>query len=253
MTASPKLSHPHDWPWELHWDQQRPLPTRWVAPRRLLRRPWPNGPAVTALNFSERMLRLCEDVAARCPVLQHIQMAQVLVTFTLCRNRSRYGLQARLTPLRFRDGQLQRHQGSTAYQIQRFFVNNQEILYILTFCLPRFLDQSFRDKLITVFHELYHMSPQFDGDLRRHPGRCTLHSRSKDNYDRLMSELVERYLAQHPQPEIYEFLQGGYRELWSRYGGIIGVIVPRPKLLPVGMVNTRTAARRRDAKRHRRQ
>ena len=30
-----------------------------------------------------------------------------------------------------------------------------------------FLDQTFEEKLVTVFHELYHISPAFDGDLRR--------------------------------------------------------------------------------------
>jgi hypothetical protein len=220
-----------------------------VTPTRGHRRLLPAAPPETAFNFSEGMLRLCEDITARCPVLQHIRMPQVLVTFTPSRNRSRYGLQARVTPLRFRHGALQRRQGATEYQIQRFFVDNREILYILTFCLPRFLDQPFHEKLITVFHELYHMSPQFDGDLRRHPGRCTLHSHSKDHYDQHMSALVESYLAHHDQPDVYEFLHGGYRELWNRYGGIAGVIVPRPKLLPVGLVNARVAARRREAKR----
>lgn len=249
MTASETWSRSGDWPLELRWNSQQPLPTRWVTPTRGHRRLLPAAPPETAFNFSEGMLRLCEDITARCPVLQHIRMPQVLVTFTPSRNRSRYGLQARVTPLRFRHGALQRRQGATEYQIQRFFVDNREILYILTFCLPRFLDQPFHEKLITVFHELYHMSPQFDGDLRRHPGRCTLHSHSKDHYDQHMSALVESYLAHHDQPDVYEFLHGGYRELWNRYGGIAGVIVPRPKLLPVGLVNARVAARRREAKR----
>ncbi len=52
------------------------------------------------------------------------------------------------------------------------------MLYLVTFCLPRFLDQDFDDKFITLFHELYHISPRFEGDLRRHEGRCALHSHS---------------------------------------------------------------------------
>ena len=86
------------------------------------------------------------------------------------------------------------------------------MLYVLTFCLPRFFDQPFREKLITVFHELYHVGPAFDGDLRRHPGRYAVHSHSKGQYDSRMAELVKDYLAEHPEPEMFHFLRSGYRE-----------------------------------------
>jgi hypothetical protein len=220
-------------PLELRWDARRPLPARWVIPDGARGRV-PEPSADRAFDFTTRMRALCEDVAARCEELRHVHMPRVLVTFTPSRNRSRYGLQARVTPLRFRDGELTRRHGSTDYQVQRFFVDDSEMLYVLTFCLPRFLDQPFREKLVTVFHELYHIGPSFDGDLRRHPGRYAVHSHSKDLYDTRMTELVGDYLADHPEPEVFHFLRSGYRELWDAHGGITGVVVPRPKLLPVG-------------------
>jgi hypothetical protein len=106
-------------------------------------------------------------------------------------------------------------------------------LYDMTFCLPRFLDQSFDEKLVTVFHELYHLSPDFNGDLRRHPGRYAVHSHSKWAYDHRMADLVRDYLSTQPSPELYGFLKSGYAELWRRHGGVTGVVVPRPKLLPI--------------------
>jgi predicted metallopeptidase len=192
------------------------------------------------------MRELCTDVAARCAELRHVRMPSVLVTFTPSRNRSRYGLQARVTPLRFRNGALTRRHGATEYQVQRFFVNEREMFYVLTFCLPRFLDQPFREKLVTVFHELYHVSPAFDGDLRRHPGRYAVHSHSKYEYDSRMERLVREYLADHPRPEVFQFLRCGSRELWATHGGVTGVVVPRPKLLPVGCATVRAAARDRE-------
>ena len=59
----------------------------------------------------------------------------------------------------------------------------------MTFCLPRFLDQTFEEKLLTVFHELFHIGPSFDGDLRRHPGRYAVHTHSKAQYDSHMAAL----------------------------------------------------------------
>ena len=235
-------------PLELHWDShRRPVPVRWVIPkgRRVRVVPSATPPRTGPLDFCGRMRRLCEDVADRCETFRHVRMPSVLLTFTPCRNRSLYGLQARVTPLRFRDGRLTRRHGPVEYQVQRFVVDGTEMLYILTFCLPRFLDQPFEEKLVTVFHELYHMSPAFDGDLRRHPGRYAVHTASKDRYDAHMAGLVKEYLADHPEPGVFDFLRHGYQQLWDRHGGITGAVVPRPKLLPVGWATTRQAARGR--------
>jgi predicted metallopeptidase len=226
-------------PLELRWESvRRPLPTRWVIPEG---RRAPSKPAGAPLDFCGHMHRLCGDIAARCPALNHIRIPRVLLSFTPSRNRSRYGLQARVTPLRFRAGELVRRYRTIEYQVQRFFVDDVEMLYILAFCLPRFFDQSFEEKLSTVFHELFHMSPAFDGDLRRHKGRYAMHSHSKARYEAHMRMLAKNYLNDHDRPEVLEFLRFNYRELWERHGGIRGVVVPRPKLLPVGWVTPQAA------------
>ncbi|MCI0699727.1 MAG: hypothetical protein L0241_01405 [Planctomycetia bacterium] len=247
MIGTRNSRRPRALPLELRWDAHRPLPTRWVIPDGSRQR-LPGKPPSSGLDFTAWMHALCADVAQRCEELRHILMPRVLLTFTPSRNRSRYGLQARVTPLRFRNGALTRRHGSVDYQVQRFFVNESEMLYVLTFCLPRFLDQPFSEKLITIFHELYHISPAFDGDLRRHPGRYAMHSRSKDRYDSRMAELVKEYIADHPDAEMLDFLRLGYRELWEKHSGIKGVVVPRPKLLPVGLAATRAAARNQENK-----
>jgi predicted metallopeptidase len=231
-------------PLELRWDERSPLPARWVIPDGRRHR-LPPSAAAAPFDFSAAMARLCADVAGRCEVFRHVQMPRVLVTFTPSRNRSRYGLQARVTPLRFRGGSLTRRHGAIEYQVQRFFVQGREMLYLLTFCLPRFLDQSFDEKLVTIFHELYHVSPGFDGDLRRHPGRYAIHSHSKACYDSHMADLARAYVTAHPEPDLFGFLRAGYRELWDEHGGIVAAMVPRPKLLPVGWSTPRAAARER--------
>jgi hypothetical protein len=230
-------------PLELRWDHGRPLPSRWVIPDRRRHRVPPTTEYHQPFDFSAAMSRLCTDVAARCETFRHVQMPRVLVTFTPSRNRSRYGLQARVTPLRFRNGSLTRRHGPVEYQVQRFIVNGREMLYLLTFCLPRFLDQNFKEKLVTVFHELYHIGANFDGDLRRHPGRYAVHTHSKTQYDSHMAALAREYAEDHPEPELFAFLNHGYRELWDRHGGIVGTVVPRPKLLPIGFATASAAAR----------
>src|SRR6478609_2939870 len=111
MIGTRNRRRPRTLPLELHWGERRPLPARWVLPEGARPRD-PLQTGADALDFTNHMLLLCADVATRCEELRHIQMPRVLVSFTSSRNRSRYGLQARVTPLRFRDGSLTRRHGS---------------------------------------------------------------------------------------------------------------------------------------------
>ena len=95
------------------------------------------------------------------------------------------------------------------------------------------MDLSFNDKLTTVFHELWHVSPNFDGDIRRHPGRCYAHTGSQKNYDAHVSRLVDRWLSLAPPLEVYGFLRYTYRELVARHGRVFGTKIRTPKLIPV--------------------
>lgn len=221
-------------PPKLHWGGvHEPLPVDWVLPDG---HPLPGTAGDSPIDFSRHMQRLCTDIATRCDTFRHVRMSRVLVSFTPSRNRNRYGLQARVTPMRHCAGRLIRRVGAGEYQVQRYFVNGVEMLYLLTFCLPRFFNQPFEEKLATVFHELFHISPAFDGDLRRHPGRYVVHSSSKADYESNAMRLMDDYLNGHDRPELFAFLRHRYRDLWLKHGGIRGVRVPRPRLLPLGRV-----------------
>lgn len=186
-----------------------------------------------AFDFTAAMRRLCVDVTRRLPEFSHVRMEQIAVTFAQARRRVHYGLQAKLTPLRFEGGALTTTRGGRSYSIQRWHDGSTEMLYILTFYLPRFLDQTFREKLITVVHELYHISPQFNGDIRRLAGHYHVHSHSQKEYDRHMELLVDHYLKRRPPASLYSFLQGSYRDLQTRHGSVVGIRMPIPKLLPL--------------------
>jgi hypothetical protein len=117
--------------------------------------------------------------------------------------------------------------------VQRLFVGRQEMLYILTFYLPRFLDQSFSEKFVTILHELYHISPLFDGDIRRFHGRYHVHSASQQEYDGQMDVFAREYLSSRPPVELYDFLKSDFRQILKQHGSVIGLQVPIPKLIPL--------------------
>jgi predicted metallopeptidase len=228
----------------LRWDEKsRPLPMReiralapglscpeWRAPAAWLR----TGAEGEPFDFCGAMRRLCADVSARCAELRHVDVSRLLFAVTQARNGRARGLQARVTPLRFANGQLRRRRRAVTYQIQRYFLGSHEFLYLVTFCLPRFLDQSFDEKLVTLFHELYHISPAFDGDLRRHEGRYAIHSHSQREYDKRMLDLAQAYLDATLDASLYAFLRLDFAQLLQRHGSVVGVVVPHPKVIPVG-------------------
>ncbi len=184
-------------------------------------------------DFTTAMRRLCEDVVVHTPELAHVSMPQVAVTYAQARRRVLHGLQAKLTPLRFERGSLITHRGRHRWTVRRMFHGETEILYILTFYLPRFLDQPVEEKLITVFHELFHISPRFDGDIRRMEGRYHVHSHSQKEYDREMGVLAERYLQRQPDERVWGFLRNRFDELARHHGGVVGVRLPVPRLIPL--------------------
>ena len=184
-------------------------------------------------DFSQSMFRLCDDLVRRLPELSHVRMSEIAVTFAQTRRRVSHGLQAKLTPLRFENGALTTFRYGRQWTIPRMFRGETELLYILTFYLPRFLEHSFREKMITIVHELYHISPDFNGDIRRLEGRYHVHSHSQKEYDEEMAKLAEQYLRMQPPPELYEFLQDNYESLRRQHGTVVGLKVPIPKLIPL--------------------
>lgn len=195
----------------------------------------PRLPAQAAFNFTAAMRLLCHDLIETLPELQHIRLQRVAITFSQARKRVNYGLFATLTPMNFAGGRTWEERGGVKYRVQQI-LNPQGVpyLYVLSFYLPRFLDLDFQEKLVTVLHELWHISPHFDGDLRRFPGRCYVHSHSEREYDRQMEVLARRYLAAAPPdclPRPAQFLQSSYAQLLALYGAVGGHRTPNPKLI----------------------
>lgn len=185
------------------------------------------------LDFTQAMTRLCQDITERHEAFAHIDISRIAVCFTQTRSKVLHGLQAKLTPMRFEQGSLTCIRRGRTWTVQRLFVGKREMSYILTFYLPRFLDQSFLEKFITILHELYHISPLFNGDIRRFSGRCHIHSASQMDYDSQMEVYVREYLSCHPPEELYGFLRMNFSQILKQHGGVIGLQVPIPKLILV--------------------
>ena len=199
-----------------------------LRPQSRLRRHLPGG----GFDFTLHMRQLCADMAARLEHLRHVDMARVAVSFAQTRRADNLGLFASLTPLRFAGGQLQTVRRKRRWSIQRLYGDDgREKLYILNFYLPRFLDLPFREKLATALHELWHIGPKFDGDIRRLDGRCFAHGSSQKSFDAHVEALLDRWLGLGPPEQLFDFLRSGFREWTARHGRVFGRRVPVPKLI----------------------
>lgn len=178
------------------------------------------------------MRDVCIDITQRHPEFQHIDMADVAVAFAQARSNVSYGLQAKLTPMRFERGSKFTIRDGREWTVQKLVLDGREMLYILTFYLPRFLNLSYKEKLTTIFHELYHISPEFDGDIRRFGGHFYVHSHSQAEYDAQMDVFAGEYLKKKPPAEMLAFLKLDFRKLQSQHGAVVGTQIPIPRLIP---------------------
>ncbi len=183
-------------------------------------------------NFTAAMHRLCRDMVERLPELCHIDMTRIALGICQTRQDVSHGMYASLTPLRFESGKRRKTIRGVSWEVPPI-IDDQgtEYLYLLSFYLPRFQNTSLEEKLSTVVHELWHISPAFDGDLRRHRGRYYAHGPSQREYDAQMARLGQAWLRLNPPAHLYEFLSLNFEELVAEYGQVYGSRWPTPKLV----------------------
>jgi hypothetical protein len=186
------------------------------------------------------MQRLVSHLVVSIEDFRGIDVSRLLVSATFNRSNRRAGLIAYVLPLRYREGSPieRRVRGTKSYHYAMLPYRHEgrEILYIIYFMLPRFQNLSWRDKLETVIHELYHISPHFNGDLRRLKGRSHVHGNSLQDYDRRIKELTDSYLERFPEVrDMFDFLKMSFGEMESKWGEVIAQHVrePKPKLLKI--------------------
>lgn len=190
------------------------------------------------LNLTLELERLIACITRDVAEFGHIDPSRIMVCVATTRGGGIHGTYAKIHPLRFKNGDrttlLYRRRSRVVCEIPPVVRDGVEMLYLIYFLVPRFLDLPLRDKLITVFHELYHVSPACDGDIRRFPGKNYAHGSSRKKYNALMEVLVDRYLESLEDSATLAFLDGDTIAIRARYGMLVGRKMAAPKLRIVG-------------------
>jgi hypothetical protein len=204
------------------------------------------------VNYTGQLSQLMQDVVSRVPTLDFIDLSRVLV-FARPGRSSADGAYASCHSLGLPNSEpgyffwRDRKTGDVTRRTEWFvtksphvYVGGKLMNYMISFALPRFMDQTLTRsrkralypvgtpdwvaKLDTVIHELYHIDPEQNclRRFRRADGNFSdaLHNAT---YFEEVAELVQRYLASRPDPQLLEFLKYDFEGLRARYGSVAGV------------------------------
>jgi len=202
------------------------------------------------INYTERIEQLMADIVSRVPTLSFLDMSRVLVfaragradaegPYATCHCVSLPASDPGYYYWRDRNtGALTRRSEWFVTKSPIVTVGNARIDYMVSFALPRFCEQPLAStrkqvhyagypdwitKLDTIVHELYHIDPERPGIRRmeRADGTCSANCHGQRFFEDVV-EMVKRYLASNPDPDVYQFLQYDFAELTARYGGVVG-------------------------------
>lgn len=189
---------------------------------------------MSTLNLTLEIERLIADIVRNVEEFSHIDPERLLVCVSTTRGGGIHGTYAKIHPLRFEDGAraktVRRGMRKVTCEMPAVTHRGVEMLYVIYFLVPRFLNLPLREKLVTIFHELYHISPAFDGDIRRFSGKNYAHGSSRKRYNALMTKFVESYLGKGENLARVQFLEGDMEAMRARHGALVGRKMAAPKI-----------------------
>jgi predicted metallopeptidase len=168
------------------------------------------------LRVCQRIHELVDDIASTCSEFSHIDSSRIAIRCRRVRSAKAYGVWASCTALGPR---------------------KSGPLYRILFTVPRFFDRSFEDKLMTVVHEMYHISPNFDGRLRRFKARGRWHGPCEKLYDQKMHGIANNWLERTQHPEKADFLRFSIRSAEAVFGHLDYRQFSAPKPFPKNVPN----------------
>ena len=189
----------------------------------------PPGP----FNYTNAVREVVSDIVATLPDFDHVRLDEVLFSFDQARKHTEYGRYASCTGMRFQGGAETELRRGRLVGLQKTFHEGREILYAISVMLPRFhVEQDYRFRIDTLVHEVFHISPEFNGDYRRFAGGRA-HGHSRVFYDSLVEKLTDRYFELSPKANSWDFLKLPLWSIHRRPGGVVGTKLPKPKIIPL--------------------
>ncbi len=186
-----------------------------------------------SLNLTDQLESILHDLCARLPEFAHVDSRRLLVCVARTRRAGAGGVFAKIVPMRFPGGSPFKTVGGHDYALPQIPTPHGDVLYLIYVYLPRFFEQPFERRLLTLVHELFHIAPAFDGTIRRLGSRA--HGASRDRFNASLQPLVTRYLAADPPAELLTLLRDDLPTL-ANGTTLVGRALSVPKAVRLGTV-----------------
>ena len=184
------------------------------------------------INLSDVIQHLIHEISTGIPLFSHIDARRITVCIASGRD-GRGGLCGKLWPLRFQEGHSVIRHGGRLYQAPEFARDGIPQLYIVYFYMPRFFDRPPREKINIILHELYHISPSFDGDIRRMGRKKAAHGHSREAFDSNFAGEAEEFYRRVESSAYMNFLSLDSAGLARTFRKVTGhrMRPPRPRII----------------------
>ena len=183
-----------------------------------------------SINLTEQLTTIISDLCAKIPEFAHINPRRLLVCVARTRTMRAGGVFAKIIPMRFPDGSPFKNINGQRFALPQIPTGDGDILYLIYVYMPRFFQQPFERRLLTLVHELYHIAPAFDGTIRRIGTRA--HGASRDQFNDRLQPLIAGYLATRPADDLLSLLRADLATL-SRQATLVGRTLSIPKAIQV--------------------
>jgi hypothetical protein len=181
------------------------------------------------INLTDILTTIINDIINRTSLFSHVDINRLLVCIAYNRQRGRGGTFGKLVPLKFKGGLDVVHYRGEYYSMPRIFHRGKRLLYLVYFYIPMFFNLSPQEKLAVIFHELFHINPDFNGDIRRLGNAGSIHGYSRITFNSLFErELVSFCEYVRGAPSI-DFLGMNAEYLKKSYSRVYGQRMKLPK------------------------
>lgn len=187
------------------------------------------SPIKPSINATDVLTLIVEEIVRRSPVFAHIDTSRIVICVASNKAGARGATYGKLAPLKFKGGHDTIKYRGRYFTMPKVMSGGSEILYLVYFYLPKFFDLDAKEKLKVIFHELYHISPEFNGDIRRITEGKAAHGSSRDKFNKLFETEQNEFYEYIKTTPYINFLDLSTKELHQHFKKVLCRRMKMPK------------------------
>ena len=184
---------------------------------------------INNINITDVLTTLIKHIIQETNIFKHLEIKRILICIASNRGKARGGTYGKLVPLKFKDGSDILHYKSRIYAMPKIINNGIPLLYLVYFYSPKFIDITPFEKLRVIFHELYHISPEFNGDIRRVSKVKVFHGYSTKSFNAQFENDLHMFYKYISNTIFMKFLQMDSKLLQKNFQKIFSRRMKLPK------------------------